>query len=88
MPTYLAGLNSSFATNQTYDVKTKSMEKSNSVIVLSYDDLTFGSSRNYLVQLIFSEDAKHGMCQGYDIPNKIESPFSKKLDPVLVIGKW
>jgi len=77
MPTYLAGLNSSFVTYQAYGMRfsgRRDQLESNSEIVFSYINLILGSAKSYSIELNFSEDAKHGMCQGYDIPHKIESP--------------
>jgi len=89
MPTYLAGLNSSFFTYQAYGMRfsgRRNQLESNSEFVVSYSDFTLGIPKNYSIELNFREDAKHGMCQGYDIPHKIESPSSRILDPVYIIG--
>ncbi|XP_065888000.1 uncharacterized protein [Dysidea avara] len=91
MPTYLAGLNGSFITYQacetTYrqSILESNLMESNLTVIISYDDILLGSNKKYSIKLLISEDAKHGMCQGYDIPSNIKSPFSRILDPVHMI---
>ena len=87
MPAYLAGLNSSFITYEGHDDKS-TQKTSNSKIIIPYFDLLLGSETKYYISLVFSKDAKNGMCQGYKIPNVIKSPFSRKFNPIKMIGKY
>ena len=87
MPAYLAGLNSSFITYEGHDDKS-TQKTSNSTIIIPYSELILGSEAKYYISLIFSKDAKNGMCQSYKIPHKITSPFSRTFNPVKMIGKY
>ena len=86
MPAYLAGLSSSFITYEAHD---KSMQMtSNSTIIIPYSELILGTEKKYYISLVFSEDAKNGMCQRYKIPHYISSPFSRTFNPIKMIGKY